>query len=448
MILRALGGAVPAILIAAASVCMGLSLPASAQDKTQFMPIVGYRVGQFASVGSGFYGGMIDYFTMINERDGGVNGVKLTWEECETEYNNARGVECYERLKGKGPTGGTMVQPMSTGIVYSILERATNDKIPLVTIGYGRTDTSDGRVFPYAFPMITNYWSQTTAIIKFMGQRSGGMDKLKGKRIAHVYHDSAFGKEPIPLLQDLAQKYGFELILVPVTPPGLEQQAAWLRVRQEKADFALLWAAGIMAPTAIKTAYKVGFPRDRLIGIWWSGSEEDVIPAADAAKGYIAAGYTVSGANYPIVQEVVKYVYKKGKGNLEDKSRIGFVYYNRGLVGGLVAVEAVRKAQEKFGKGKPVTGEQVRWALEHMTLDNARLKQLGAEGFMPPTTITCADHEGSGMVKFQQWDGTKWKSITDWIAPEKELVRAKIEASAMAYAKEKGITPRDCSKEN
>ena len=88
-----------------------------------------------------------------------------------------------------------MVQPMSTGITYSILDRSVTDKIPLVTIGYGRTDTSDGRVFPYAFPLITNYWNQTTVIIKYMGQKLGGMDKLKGKKIAHVYHDSAFGKE-------------------------------------------------------------------------------------------------------------------------------------------------------------------------------------------------------------------------------------------------------------
>ncbi len=422
--------------------------PAFAQESTQFVPIVGYRIGQFASVGSGFYSGMVDYFTMINERDGGVNKVPLSWEECETEYNNARGVECYERLKKKGPTGGTMVQPMSTGITYAILDRAAVDKIPLVTIGYGRTDTSDGRVFPYVFPMITNYWSQATVIVKYIGQKLGGMDKLKGKKIAHVYHDSAFGKEPISVLEDLAKKYGFELLLVPVPPPGVEQQAQWLRIRQEKPDFAILWAAGVMVPTAIKTAAKVGYPRDKLIGIHWSGSEEDVIPAGDAAKNYISASFSATGSNFPIVQSVVTHVYKKNKGSLEDKSRIGTIYWNRGVIAGMVTVEAIRIAQERYGKGKPVTGEQVRWALERLRLDNARLKQLGAEGLMPPTVITCADHEGSGMIKFQQWEAGRWKPVSDWIAPEKELVRAKVEASAAAYAKEKGVTPRDCSKES
>jgi len=50
-------------------------------------------------------------------------------------------------------------------------------------------------------------------------------------------------------------------------------------------------------------------------------------------------------------------------------------------------------------------------------------------------------------VKFLQWDGAKWNTITDWIASDQAIVRPMIEESAAKYAKEKGITPRDCSKE-
>ena len=132
---------------------------------------------------------------------------------------------------------------------------------------------------------------------------------------------------------------------------------------------------------------------------------------------------------------------------MEDKSRIGSIYYNRGVVHGILTVEAIRKAQERYGKGQSMTGEQVRWGIENLNIDAAALKKLGAEGFMPPLKVSCEDHEGSGLVKFQQWDGKAWKVLTDWIEPDRKLVRAKIEASAAQYAKEKGITPRDCSKE-
>lgn len=414
----------------------------------QFIGLPSYRVGPYAAGGSGIYGGWIDYMTLINERDGGINGVKLVWEECETEYNNARGVECYERLKKKGETGNTVFQPLSTGITYSVLDKAPQDKIPIVSIGYGRTDASDGRVFPWVFPLITNYWSQNTAKIKFIGMKEGGMDKLKGKKIVNIYHDSAYGKETIPVLDAQAKKYGFEVTHIPVAHPGNEQQSQWLQVRQIKPDWVILRGWGVMNPTALKAAAKVGFPREKIVGVWWSGAEEDTIPAGAAAKGYIAAGFNVAGTNYPVIKEIQKHVYGKNKGNMEDKSRVGSVYYNRGVVHGIVTVEAIRLAQEKFGKGKVITGEQMRWALEHLNIDNKRLKALGAEGFMPDLKVTCADHEGSGKVKFQQWDGSKWNVITDWIDADQSIVRPMIEESAAKYAKEKGITPRDCSKES
>lgn len=431
-----------------AALAVGFAQQVLAQAKEQFIGLPSYRVGAYAAGGSGIYGGWIDYMTMINERDGGINGVKLTWEECETEYNNARGVECYERLKSKGPTGNTVFQALSTGITYSVIDKAPADKIPVVSIGYGRTDASDGRVFPWVFPMLTNYWSQNTAKIKFIGMKEGGMDKLKGKKIMNIYHDSAYGKETIPVLDAQAKKYGFNVVHVAVAHPGNEQQSQWLKVRQEKPDWVILRGWGVMNPTALKNAAKIGFPRDKIVAVWWSGAEEDAIPAGDAAKGYIAAGFNVGGVNYPVIKSIQDNVYKKNKGNMEDKSRVGSIYYNRGVVHGIITVEAIRNAQEKYGKGKPITGEQMRWSLEHLKIDAKRLKELGAEGFMPDLNVTCLDHEGSGKVKFQQWDGKQWKVISDWIDSDQTIVRPMIEESAAKYAKEKNITPRDCSKES
>ena len=432
------------LLGTAISILAGAASAQSAQE--QFVPLLSYRVGAYAAGGSGLFGGYIDYMNFVNMKEGGINGVKLVWEECETEYNNSRGVECYERLKKKG-NGATLVQPLSTGITYSLIDRVAADKVPMVTLGYGRTDAADGRVFPWVFPMITTYWSQASDMVKYIAEKNGGEDKLKGKKIVHLYHDSAYGKEPIPVFQEYAKKLGFELTTVAVTPPGNDQQSQWLQIRQIKPDWVILRGWGVMNPVALKSAAKVGFPRDHIVGVWWSGAEEDTIPAGDAAKGYIAAGFNVAGANFPVIQEIKKYIYAKGKGEMEDQSRIGSIYYNRGVVHGIVTVEAIRKAQEKYGK-KPLTGEQMRWGIENLQISDARLKELGAANFMQALKVTCADHEGGGAVKFQQWDGNHWKVITDWIQPDKELVRAMVEESAAKYAKEKNITPRDCTKES
>jgi branched-chain amino acid transport system substrate-binding protein len=424
----------------------GFSGVAAAQNE-QFVPVNMYWVGPYAPGGSGIAGGMIDYFNLLNERDKGINGVRLTWEKCETEYRNDRGVECYERSKKKGPTGATVIHPLSTGITYSLIDKASADKIPVISLGYGRTDASDGRVFPYVFPLITNYWSQNTAKIKFIGQKEGGMEKLQGKKIVNLYHDSAYGKETIPVLDAQAKKYGFQVTHIAVPHPGNEQQSQWLQVRQIRPDWVILRGWGVMNPTALKAAAKVGFARNKIVGVWWSGAEEDVIPAGDAAKGYIAAGFNLPGTNYPVMQEILKHVYKKGKGEMEDQSRIGSVYHTRGVVHGIITAEAIRTAQERFGKGKPITGEQMRWGIENLNISEARLKQLGATGLLSPLKVSCMDHEGGGGVKFMQWDGKRWNVISDWIQTDQSIVRPMIETSAAQYAKEKGITPRDCSKE-
>ncbi len=427
---------------------LSIAAGGSAAQETQYVPLLSYRVGAYAAGGSGIFGGYIDYMNYINMKEGGINGVKLSWDECETEYNNSRGVECYERLKS-AHSGATLVMPLSTGITYSLIDRVAADHIPMVTIGYGRTDAADGRVFPYVFPLITTYWSQASAMVKYIAKKEGGEDKLKGKKLVHLYHDSAYGKEPIAVFQAYAKKLGLEFTAIPVPHPGNEQQSQWLQIRQIRPDYVILWGWGVMNPTALKAAAKIGFPREKIIGVWWAGSEEDVIPAGDAAKNYTTAVFNVSGASLPLVQDIKRVVYSKGKGNMDDDSRVGSVYHVRGLVHGLITVEAIRKAQEKYGKGKRMTSEQVRWGLENLDLDNARLKALNAAGMMPPLKTTCADHEGSGLVKFQTWDGNQWKIVTpDWVVPDKEMIRTMIVESANKYAAEKKLPIRDCAKES
>ncbi len=419
---------------------------AAQAEPEQYFPLQSYRVGPYAAGGTGFFGGFIDYMQYINA-NGGVNGVKLTWSECETEYVVEKGVECYERLK-KGLNGApaAATNPLSVGIAYATLDRSTADKLPLITINHGRTDSTDGSVFPYVFPLQLNPYSEVSAIVNYIAAQSGGLDKLKGKKIVTLYHGSPYGKETIPVLDLLAKKYGFTVAHVEVPHPGNEQQSQWLNIRRDKPDWVILRGWGVMNPVALKTAQKVDFPANRIIGNIWSNSEDDAAPAGTAAKGFISITTHPSGTQFPVLQGIKKTVVDAGKGNLADPKRFGSVYYNLGVVNGILNVEAVRIAQEKFGK-KPLTGEQVRWGFEHLKLDDARLKSLGALGLVQPLKLSCSDHEGGGAVRFQQWDGQKWSVISDWVQADRALLRPIIEESAHKYAKEKGITPRDCSKE-
>ena len=126
------------IAMAALGAAVGVSAMVSTAPvlADQFIPGTVYRSGPYAPGGIPFADGYGDYIKLVNAA-GGVNGVKIEYEECDTGYNTAKGVECYEKLKGKGPTGAAVFQPLSTGITYAITEKATADKIPVHSMGYG-----------------------------------------------------------------------------------------------------------------------------------------------------------------------------------------------------------------------------------------------------------------------------------------------------------------------
>ena len=429
--------------VLAAAVLSGLvGVTAVAAAGAQFLPILGVREGANRFIQILFANGFIDYVTLLNERDGGLNGVPLAWEECETVYDVTRGIECYERLKAQGPTGAAVFQLANTPLVNALVERATHDQIPLLATGVGRADASDGRVFPYVFPAPINWWSQNTAKLRFLGQRVGGMDQLKGRKIAHVYMDNDAGRETIPILDHQATHYGFTVQHLPVKPPGLDQKATWLRVKVAQPDWVILRTAGVSTTTALEEAAQVGIPRDTIVGANSTCTEQDMLPAGTAAMGFICPTWYGTGTHFPLIQEVLQYVYARGKGAGPERD-VGTPLWNAGVVRGLLTAEGIRTAMRHFGN-QPLTGAQVQWGLDHLSLTAAALKALGAEGLFPPLTLSCRDHEGGGGVKFQQWDGTQWTVLTDWIAPDQALVRPLLEASAAKYAQEKGITLRDC----
>jgi branched-chain amino acid transport system substrate-binding protein len=434
-------------LLGAAIVSAGIVAATTAEAQNeQFIPGLVYRTGAYAPNGIPFADGVADYIAMLNARDGGINGVKITFEECETGYATDRGVECYERLKGHAPTGASYFSPLSTGITFALTEKAPGDKIPLITMGYGRADSRDGAVFEWNFPLLGTYWTAANVAIQHIAKEMGGFDKLKGKKIALLYHDSPYGKEPIAALEVMAKKYGFDFLQIPVAAPGTEQKSQWLQIRQQKPDYVLLWGWGIMNSAAVTEAGNVNYPRDKMIGVWWSGAEPDVIPAGEKGAGYKALMLQHPAGKSAVYADLEKFVIAPGK-SLAKPDEIGSVLYNRGLINSLLGTESIRTAMAKFGN-KPMTGEQVRWGIEHLDLTAARIKELGFEGMIGPIKVSCADHEGTRLSRVHQWDGKKWNVISDWYTADDAVIEPLVKETAGKYATEKKITPRDCSKES
>ena len=409
------------------------------------MPTLDYRTGAYAPNGIPFANGYGDYLNMLNERDGGINGQRISLVPCETGYNTKLGVECYENTKNEGQSGALVYQPLSTGITYQLIPKASVDEIPIFSMGYGRTSAANGKVFPWVFNFPATYWSQATVFVQYIGEKEGGMDSLKGKKIALVYHNSAYGKEPIRTLEKAAEKYGFEFLQFPVDHPGQEQKSTWLQIRQQRPDWVLMWGWGVLNQVAIKAAASIRFPMDKFIGVWWSGSENDVLPAGDGAHGYLSGAFHQPGGNFPVHDDIRKYVYDKGMG-LGDRDRIGEVLYNRGMVAAMWSSEAIRKAMEIHGTTE-IRGKHVRDGLEALDVGEARLKELGMGGFTIPVKISCENHEGPGQVALQQWDAKakKWSLVTGFYEPLRDITGPLIAEDSAQFASENNVTERNCN---
>jgi len=407
-----------------------------AQD-TNYVPLLTYRTGPYAGSGIHIANGMHDYLQMLNERDGGIGGVKLALEECETGYDAQKGVECYEATKGKG---ALVYNPYSTGITLQLIPKAGVDKIPVLSMGYGLSAAAVGSTFPWVFNVPDTYWDGASVIIKYIGEQEGGLENLKGKKIGYIFLDAGYGREPIPLLEQLAEKYGFELLQYPV--PGAEMQnqsSQWLNVRRDRPDYMVMWGWGAMNPTAIKEAVKIRFPMDKFIGVWWSAGDDDAAAGGEGAKGYKALNFSGVGADFPALDDIKKHVLDAGLSSA-DANTFGGTLYNRGVLNSVIIAEGIRTAQELTGK-TVITGEDMRLGLEALNLDEARLEELGLKGFAHPMKVTCEDHAGSHPVFIQEWDGKQWRQASGWIEPMTDVVRPLLEAAAADYAEKNAPWP-------
>ena len=402
-------------------------------------PSLSYRTGPYAAGGIPFADGYQDYFTLLNERDGGIGGVPARVLECETGYNTEKGVECYESTKGEG---ALVYQPLSTGITYQLIPKATADGIPIHSMGYGRTSAANGKVFSNVFNYPANYWNGASGAINYLLESNGG--DLSGKKVALVYHNSAYGKEPIRTLEELSGKHGYELSLIAVDHPGQEQKSQWLQIRRERPDFVIMYGWGVMNQVAVQEAANIRFPMENFIGIWWSGSENDVLPAGDAANGYKALTFHGVGSDFPVFDEIQKYVVDAGKA-AGAGDQVGTVLYNRGLYAAMLAAEAAKKAQEIHGTDE-ITPAMMRDGMEALEITEARMTELGLPGFGPEFNVSCENHGGPGLVGMTQWDASTktWSLISDFAPSDMDVIQPLIDADSMAFAEENNIEP-SCS---
>jgi branched-chain amino acid transport system substrate-binding protein len=370
------------------------------------------RTGPTKSVGIQICPGVLDYVKLVNKK-GGINGHKLNYIEVEHGYKVDRGVEAYERLKRDGAVA---LLDYGTPIVYALTPRHMEDKLPGLTPGFGRADSTDGERYPYIFPMAASYWSQAAAAMQFLKDKGA----KKGTKIAYLFYDNPAGREPLPIFNRICETEGYECREFAVPAPGVEMASQVLDiVRRMRADWVVGHLFGQAPSVSIKELKKNGFPLDKVVSLVWGAGEEDMNAAGwDVAQGYLGMQFAGVGRDFPVIQDIMKMYKDEGQGVPEH---VGWVYYNRGVLVAALMAESIRLALEQ--EGLPVTGEKVKRGFE-------RIKDFTLGGFLPPLTVTSQDHEGGGWVRLYQTKGQQLVPFTDWFRGYRDVVLDEVKKAA------------------
>jgi branched-chain amino acid transport system substrate-binding protein len=396
-----------AAILTGLTLLFGVAQPASATHEI----VIGLqcdRTGATQVVGVNLCPGYHDYIRLVNAK-GGVEGHKIRALEIDHEYKVPPAVEAYERHK---KDGAVLISLYGTPQTYALTQKLTEDRIPGTSPGFGRADATDGTRYPYIFPIAATYWSQGAAAVDFAKKQLGG---LKGKKLAFLFFDNPAGREPIPVLEDLSAREGFQFRTFAVPPPGVEMGAQVLDIAQRyRADFVIAHLFGRSPSVSIKELKRVGYPLRKVVSFVWGAAEADIEAAGGfgVAEGYYAMQFAGVGTDFPVLNEIREMYRKEGKP--APKEMASTVYYNRGVLIAAIQVEAIRNAVKAKPDGR-VTGADVKAGFE-------KIKGFTLGGLVPPLEVTANDHEGGGWVQIWQAKGGRFEKATDWFKAYPDVI--------------------------
>ncbi len=404
----------------AASVAAAVGIGAGAAAAQQKELVFGLhcdRTGATQTVGTFLCPGYHDYIALLNSK-GGIEGYKVRVIEIDNEYKVPPAMEAHERFKMEG---AVLTGLYGTPQTAALAKKLDEDKVLGTSPGFGTAAAADGQRYPYVFPIAASYWSQGTAGVAFAKERLGG--SLKGKKIAFLFYDNPAGKEPLPILEDLAKSEGFELRTFAVPAPGVEMGAQVLDITARyRPDFVIAHLFGRAPSVAVKELKGKGYPLSKLVSFVWGASEADVKAAGGfgAAEGYNVMQFAGVGTDYQVIKDI-NAMYK-AQGKPEPKEQEISVYYNRGVMVAALHAEAVRNAIKTKGGAMP-TGEEVRKGMEAIT-------NFTLGGLVPPMKITPQDHEGGGWVQIWTVKGGKFAKAGDWKQPYRDVIKKHLDMEA------------------
>ena len=372
--------------------------PAAAVKPTKDKVKVGFYFdasGPTSNVGPLLRDGAKDFIEYMNANKGGANGHPIEMVIEDHKYEVPLAVAIYKRWVEQEKI--QMLSSYGTPITEALSPSAAKDKVPLLTPGYGLSESADGKKFPYTFVGVASYNAQMAAALQFV---KNNWKESRNAKVAFLYYDNPAGNDPREFMKKLAPKLGIDIVTeVTVPPTAVDTGSQWLEVQKSNPDWVLNHMFGRPASIVLKDRGRLGIKTPTLTFVWGMSEQEIDVAGADSVEGTYVIQFAAAAGDKPEAMESIKQWYQsQGK---PQPQYYNTIYYARGVAIGTMIHGGIANAPE------PVTGETIKKGLEST-------KNYTGFGMLSPTTLTADDHGGSRMVRIYQAQKGQLVRVQDW----------------------------------
>jgi ABC-type branched-subunit amino acid transport system substrate-binding protein len=327
------------------------------------------------------------YFRSVNEA-GGVNGRKIEWIVENDSYNPQQTAAVVKKLVDRDEVFA-MVSTLGTVTALAVLPFLAQRGVPIVNPAGGHkllNKPTDKNVFGI-LPL-------SSEIGESMAEFA--VNKLGAKRVAIFFQNDQFGKDQ----RDGAVEALKKLNLTPIAessyvPSDVDVSAQAVALKQANPDVVILGVIPKHGALFAKEAQRLGW-KPKMIGHNTMADPVvlDLVGPEPLEGIYVNLMTAVASMDKPAVKKANELLAK-----YYPNTKPGYYPY-LGMAGGIIIVEAMKRAGNDLTRAKLITA----------------LEGLGhfETGVMPPIDWSASYHGGPKTFGYAQWRGGKLDVIQGW----------------------------------
>ena len=301
--------------------------------------------GVFAFAGIAIDLGIKDYLTILNE-GGGIKGRKVRYVPEDTGYKVDQSMAAFKKITSQNKV--SLYYADSTAFVKSVNPELERNGNILMTGASFAKEISDAQKYPLQFMMGPNYSEMVGILLQYIAKTK------PGAKLALVYSDTEFGKDPVDSARAEAKRLGLNLALEIVTPPSsVDVSAEVIKLRRADPDYTIFHGyVSAPIPEFINQAKALNL-KSQFMGTFWSMDNTTVMRMGPNVDGFLG------------VMPYRYYYDTEGKSPMLERIRkmrpeYQTTGYMQGFLSTMLLTEAARRTLEA---GNELTGKNMKTAL-------------------------------------------------------------------------------------